>query len=1033
MLPILALAAALTLQGATPTPSSRLVTRWARAVSPDSVLPESPRPQLVRRDWRNLNGVWRYAIRDRVAPRPGPEAYSAEILVPFPIESQLSGVTRSVTETQRVWYRRTFRAPARRPGNRLLLHFGAVDWEAIVYVNGQRVGEHRGGYDPFTFDITATLRPGADALQELVVGVWDPTDRGPQPRGKQVLKPEGIWYTAVTGIWQTVWLEPVPRGYIADLTIVPDLDSGLVTLRVRSVGTTARTRLYVTAVAGDGVVAQGEGPVDSAVTVRIPEARAWSPDDPFLYGLRVRLSSGDSVASYFGMRKIAMARDSVGVLRLFLNNRPLFQYGMLDQGWWPDGLYTAPTDEALRFDLETMQRLGFNLVRKHVKVEPARWYHHADRLGMLVWQDMPSGDNDTPAGREDFASELQAVVDALRNHPSIVMWVPFNEGWGQHDTESYVRWLESYDPTRLVNNASGWTDARVGDVADVHAYPGPGMPPPDSTRAPVLGEFGGLGLPLAGHTWLDENNWGYVRFTSAGELGAAYRALLHQLRFLIADGLSAAVYTQTTDVESEVNGLMTYDRDVVKLPPEATADHRLLYGPPPAVRTVVPSSQKDGQRWRFTTQAPDSGWYRPDHDDGAWSQGVGGFGKAGTPGAVVRTAWETPDIWLRRTFDVSSWPLLRPHWRLHHDEDAEVYLNGELVGRFAGWTAGYFEVPLDARARAALLPGTNTLALRVHQTGGGQYADIGLDELLDPVEGDTNRMERASVTRAPFGTLPDGRAVEAFTLTNAHGLEVRAITYGGIIVSLRAPDRAGHLDDVVLGYDSLDGYLRSSPYFGAIVGRYGNRIAGGRFKLDGRTYKLARNNGPNHLHGGIHGFDKVVWQGEPFQSDSGVGVVFSHTSPDKDEGYPGTLAVRVSYTLTGANELIVDYHATTDKATPVNLTQHSYFNLGGRAAGDVLGHQLLINADRYTPVDATLIPTGALAPVAGTPFDFRTPTTIGARIEQPDEQLRNGKGYDHNFVLNRGGRGAGLVHAARVEEPTSGRTLDVYTTEPGMQ
>ncbi|HEX4602314.1 MAG TPA: aldose epimerase family protein [Gemmatimonadales bacterium] len=294
-------------------------------------------------------------------------------------------------------------------------------------------------------------------------------------------------------------------------------------------------------------------------------------------------------------------------------------------------------------------------------------------------------------------------------------------------------------------------------------------------------------------------------------------------------------------------------------------------------------------------------------------------------------------------------------------------------------------------------------------------------------------MTRASVTRAPFGHTPDGTRVELFTLTNGRGVEVRAMSYGGIIVSLRAPDRAGHVDDVVLGYDRLDAYVQSSPYFGAVVGRYGNRIARGQFRLDGTGYRLATNNGPNHLHGGVRGFDKVVWGAEPFQHGDSVGVLFRHTSPDGDEGYPGTLTATVTYTLTdqGEGELIVDYGARTDKPTPVNLTQHSYFNLAGDARRDILGHELTIAADSFTPVDSTLIPTGAIAPVAGTPFDFRAPVAIGARIERPDEQLRRGQGYDHNFVLNRSG--PGLVHAASVFEPTSGRVLDVFTTEPGLQ
>jgi galactose mutarotase-like enzyme len=869
----LALAAApparLAAQDSLPT----LQTRWAREVGAGPVLPEYPRPQLVRPAWRNLNGWWDYAITAKDADRPA--AWDGRIRVPFPIESQLSAVRRAVAPAQRLWYRRTFVAPRLERGGHLLLHFGAVDWDATVWVNGRDLGEHRGGYDPFTFDVTDALRPGT--RQELVVSVWDPTDSGPQPRGKQVLHPRSIWYTAVTGIWQTVWLESVPPAYVAGLVITPDVDAGAVQLRAEIAGGSAATRMTVTVLDGARPVATAVGPADSAVTIPIERARLWSPDHPFLYGLRIRLSGGDAVQSYFGMRKIAVAPDSAGVNRLFLNDRPLFEFGTLDQGWWPDGLYTAPTEAARRFDLVTLKGLGFNLIRKHVKVEPARWYYDCDSLGILVWQDMPSGRNDTEAGRRDFSAELGRVVDALRNHPSIVMWVPFNEGWGQHDTGRIVAWLRAHDPSRLVDDASGWTDRRVGDVMDVHDYPGPAMPALEAHRAAVLGEFGGLGLPLSGHTWIPAGNWGYRRYGTLDSLRSAFDGLLARLHPLIADGLAAAVYTQTSDVETEVNGLMTYDRAVVKLAPE------------------------------------------------------------------------------------------------------------------------------NARAIAGL------------------YA----------VSSSPGTRQGARVTRSDFGTTPDGKAVDLYTLTNPSGMEVRAMTYGGIIVSLKVPDRTGRLGDVVLGYDSLAGYLKASPYFGAIIGRYGNRIGHASFTLDGTTYHLPANDGANTLHGGTVGFDKVVWDAEPFWSDSGVGVVFTHTSPDGDQGFPGNLEARVTYTLTNANELIVQYHATTDKPTPVNLTQHSYFNLAGAGSGDVLGQVLWINADRYTPVDSTLIPTGELAPVAGTPLDFRTPTAIGARIGADDQQLRFGRGYDFNFVLNRSGPGP--VHAARAVDPVSGRTLDVYTTEPGLQ
>jgi len=703
------------------------VTRWAADVDTANPLPDYPRPQLTRSTWQSLNGWWDYAVRDSAAPTP--ETWDGRILVPFPIESRLSRVGRAVAPEERLWYRRTFQADALR-GTRLLLHFGAVDFHAVVFVNGRPAGEHRGGYDPFTVDVTDALRGTAD--QELVVSVTDPTDEGEQPRGKQVRRPHSIWYTSVTGIWQTVWLEVVPTVHVACLDIRPDVDSSRVTVQVEAAGDEAGTAVRVEALADGRRVAEGSGRTGEPMTLSIPDPHLWAPGDPFLYDLRVRLASGDSVGSYFGMRKIAVQADSTGVLRLFLNGRPLFQYGLLDQGWWPDGLYTAPTDEALRSDIETTLRMGFNLARKHVKVEPARWYWHADRLGLLVWQDMPSGENRTEAARAEFGEELRHVVDALRNHPSIVMWVPFNEGWGQHDTERYATWMKAYDPTRLVNAASGWTDRGVGDVVDEHAYPGPAIPERDGRRARVLGEFGGLGLPLEGHTWLARDNWGYRTFTDTASLGAAYLALLAQLRFLEGDGLAAAIYTQTTDVEVEVNGMMTYDRAVVKLPPAARAAAEALHGPQPVLRSVVATSRGEGQGWRYTTSEPAPDWTSPGFDDTGWLQGVGGFGRTTDPGTRVRTPWTTSDLWLRRSFVLQAGTLHDPRLVVRHDEDADVWIDGTRVATLAGYDQAYSVLPLDDVARRLLTPGPHTLAVHVTNTRGGQYIDVGIAEVLAP-------------------------------------------------------------------------------------------------------------------------------------------------------------------------------------------------------------------------------------------------------------------------------------------------------------
>jgi len=711
-----------------------LMTRWAKDVSPSRVLPEYPRPQLVRADWLTLNGLWDYAIRPRGESRPA--AFDGSILVPFPIESALSGVMKKVGDADRLWYHRTFERPRGWRG-RTLLHFGAVDWEAQVWVNGHDAGTHRGGYGEFTIDVTPDLTPSGP--QDLAVAVWDPTDAGTQPRGKQVSRPNGIWYTSVTGIWQTVWIEPVPESSIDALEIVPDLDAGAVRVTATVSGVTAATTVSVVARDGTRDVAHATGRPGAPIVLTIPAAKTWSPESPFLYRLAVTLGGvrapADAVTSYFGMRKISLCKDADGLLRMCLNNAPLFEVGPLDQGWWPDGLYTAPTDAALKYDIEVERQLGFNLARKHVKVEPDRWYYWADTLGLLVWQDMPSTvirGTRTADSATEFEAELRTLVDQRRNHPSIVMWVPFNEGWGQYDTPRIVDWIKRYDPTRLVDNASGWTDAGVGDVSDVHRYPGPGMPKTEAARAAVLGEFGGLGLPLAGHTWQSQANWSYRGFTTQDALTDAYVALLEKTHLLIGAGLSAAVYTQTSDVEIEVNGLMTYDRAVIK--PDVArvrAANLALFTPGPTLKTIVDSSRDAPVDWRYTTERPAEPWTTTSFDDGAWTTGPGGFGTRNTPGAVVRTVWNTADIWLRRSFELpAGFAASDPHLLVHHDEDVDVYIDGALAVRLAGYTTDYDVEAMTPDARARLTPGRHTLAVHCHQTTGGQYVDVGIVDLV---------------------------------------------------------------------------------------------------------------------------------------------------------------------------------------------------------------------------------------------------------------------------------------------------------------
>ena len=717
-----------------------LKTRWTKEVSPNNALPEYPRPQMVRREWRSLNGIWDLAITSKEASQP---TGFTPILVPYPVESALSGVRRTITEKDRLWYRRQFEVPRKWTGQRVWLHFGAVDFETMVWVNDQRIGEHQGGYDGFSFDITDALKPSGP--NELKVAVWDPTDAGPYARGKQVRKPDqGIFYTACSGIWQTVWLEPVPAAGIAELRITPDVDAGCVRLVVKGRKAAAGQTVEVSVLAGGKVVSHGTGKPDEETALNLPNAHLWSPDDPYLYDLKVILKDGgkavDSVGSYLGMRKVALGKDEKGVTRIFLNNRPFFMLGPLDQGFWPDGIYTAPTDAALRSDIEITRKLGFNMARKHVKVEPERWYYWADKLGLLVWQDMPAGDRfigdrdpditRSPESARQFEAELEALVHGRYNHPSIVMWVVFNEGWGQYDTARLSRWVKSLDPSRLVNNASGWADRGVGDVHDMHNYPGPGSPKPESDRAAVLGEFGGLGFRVDGHTWAGKT-WGYRGMGSREKLTRQYAKLLRGVYGLKADpGLSAAVYTQTTDVEYEGNGLLTYDREVVKMDPATVLAANLgKLGPEPKTTVLAPTAKEQEVKWRYTTEQPRENWIKPEFDVSNWREGSAGFGTQGTPGALVRTEWRTGDIWLRRQFELSNLPSAEVSLRIHHDDDVEIYINGVLAYKSGGASSDYDDYEITPEGRGALKQGQNIIAVHCHQRGGGQYIDVGMTDL----------------------------------------------------------------------------------------------------------------------------------------------------------------------------------------------------------------------------------------------------------------------------------------------------------------
>ena len=707
-----------------PAPSP-LLTRWAAAVSPTNVWPEYPRPQLVRADWKNLNGLWDYALTDAATSHP--PVFDGKILVPFPVESALSGVMTNLSEHGQLWYRRSFSVPPHWRGQRVRLHFGAVDWRCQVRVNGRDIGQHQGGYDAFTFDITDALR--WNGSEEISVCVTDPTE-GDQPRGKQSRKPEGIFYTSTSGIWQTVWLEPVPEISIDALKLAPDVDAKSLRLHVAANSFSDNVRVETVASIAGKEVARVTGKPNSELVLNFSAPHLWTPDDPFLYDLKVTLRDGDktldTVTSYFGLRKIALRKDEQGFTQMALNNEFIFQIGTLDQGFWPAGLYTAPTDAALRSDIEFLKKSGFNLTRKHVKVEPDRWYYWCDKLGLLVWQDMPSGNNATADGRREFENELSRMVEGLEDHPSIIVWVLFNEGWGQYDTETLADWLKKLDPSRLVDSASGWTDLRVGDMNDMHNYPGPNMPAPEPRRASVLGETGGFGLVVTNHV-LTPHSWGYVMLNDRAELAARYTQSLKQLwRLHNLRGLSAVIYTQTSDVETECNGLLTYDRAVEKIDSAvlAAANAGGIFQPPKKI--ILPNALFGHPAWKYTIEPPADNWSQAEFDASAWKDGVGGFGSTGTPNIFANTTWSTSDIWLRREFSLAADDLETLSLQVFHDEDMEIYLNGVLAAKAEHFTTDYVDLDILPPAKAALRVGRNTIAVHCQQTGGGQGIDVGL-------------------------------------------------------------------------------------------------------------------------------------------------------------------------------------------------------------------------------------------------------------------------------------------------------------------
>ncbi len=736
---------------------TRLMTEWGRAIQPDTVWADYPRPQLERSEWTNLNGLWSYAITAKDAAQP--TSWDGKLLVPFAPEAPLSGVGRLVEPTEALWYRRTF--AIRKSGTlQTLLNFEAVDYDATVWVNGQQIGSHRGGHTPFSFNITQSLKSDGD--NELVVRVLDATE-GYQLHGKQKLRNQGIWYTRVTGIWQTVWIESVPEMRIDDLDYACDIDKGSITVTPKIANSATGAILRVAAALNGKAVAEGKGDASAPLSLMIPDAQLWSPAQPNLYDLKVDLldASGavvDSVKAYTALRTFGKAKNAQGRWELTLNGKPLFHWGPLDQGWWPDGLLTPPSDTAMRSDIEFLKACGFNMIRKHIKVEPRRYYHHCDKLGMIMWQDQVSNGygknrneqstspnwtrmapNPTDATWPDEAhaqwvTEYKRMVEHLRDAPCIGVWVPFNEAWGQHATMEVGKMAAELDSTRLINIASGGNFWPVGDIADHHEYPHPAFPIADKrfdNYVKVVGEFGGHGWPVKDHLWrIDANNWGYGGLPqSIEEWQGRYRTSIAILAGLRSEGIAAGVYTQTTDVEGEINGLLTYDRIRKADPAWLREQSDFLLKAPKQMNSktdILPTAEKAAELWQFTTTAPTEKWMLPAFNSVGWGEAESGFGAGNPapPNAVIRSAWTSPEIWVRKSFEVKELPAENVYLRLYHDEDCVVYINGTEVARLNGYSTSYLNLPLAKQG--ALVKGKNVIAIHCKQTGGGQFIDAGV-------------------------------------------------------------------------------------------------------------------------------------------------------------------------------------------------------------------------------------------------------------------------------------------------------------------
>lgn len=715
---------------------NKIKTKWASEVSSTNAWQQYPRPQLVRDQWKNLNGLWDYAILPK--DESAPNNFDGEILVPFCIESSLSGVGKPLLPEDELWYRTTFDV-SNWKGKDILIHFGAVDFKSTLYINGKKVGVHEGGNDPFSYNISDFIDKRKQT-QELKLSVWDPTDTGIQPRGKQTLNPKGFWYTAVSGIWQTVWLEPVEKTYVKQFYTISDIDKNQITLITDLNNPKGNEEYIITVKFNDSLIIKESFKANKNVTINIPNPNLWSPEFPNLYDIGIQVvrngNTLDKFNSYFAMRKIALGEDEYGYTKLFLNNKELFNWGTLDQGWWPDGLLTPPTEEAMVYDMKVVKDLGFNTIRKHLKVEPALYYYNADKLGLLLWQDMPSGfldihhpeqhvahdskeDWDRPEeSANQFKKEWKCIIDNLRFFPSIVVWVPFNEGWGQFQSKEITNWTMDYDKSRLTNGISGWADRKVGHFYDAHQYPGPGMEPASQNegRAVVVGEFGGLGFAIENHIWdSSRDNWGYRTYAAKDEFFNQYTQAVYNLYPEKARGLAAAIYTQTTDVEAEVNGLMTYDRKVIKLPITfAQVLHSNLYNKTKKANFIVEDAEINSNKKQLTQHNLGKNWeLNAEHNKT--------FKLVDFPNHLS----ETKAVYSYQEFDLKDIPE-NLALKFYGNGDVIVYLNGtEIFSNYLRTKRHYDDINLSTHSKF-LKKGKNILAIEVKNPTEDGAFDYGL-------------------------------------------------------------------------------------------------------------------------------------------------------------------------------------------------------------------------------------------------------------------------------------------------------------------